>query len=83
MANRKNLRELKAENEALKQKLREMTEQMEFQNFLKKEENESMIFNQTTNPFAKKEQHAGSPELNRSHRNQMYEMSINYANLLD
>lgn len=83
MAARKNLRELKAENEALKQKLREMTEQMEFQNFLKKEDNESMIFNQTTNPFAKKEQHAASPELNRSHRNQMYEMSINYANLLD
>ena len=41
-----------------------------------------MIFNQTTNPFAKKTNesiNAGSPQDNRKN---MYEISINYANLL-
>jgi prefoldin subunit 5 len=51
---RKNLRELKAENESLKQRLREMNEEIELLKFFKKEDNESMIFNQTSNPFAKK-----------------------------
>lgn len=54
---RRNLRELKEENEKLKGRIRELNEQVELNRFFsdKREANEqSMLFNQTSNPFQKK-----------------------------
>jgi TolA-binding protein len=68
--NRKHVREIKHENEQLKQRLRDMNEEIEFLKFMKKEDNESMMFNQTSNPFKRNEpnhSHLQSPE--KSHRN--------------
>mgnify|MGYP003427671385 CR=1 FL=1 len=69
-----------------------MNEEIELLKFFKKEENESMIFNQTSNPFAKKNNNndlsasyqinAVSPEDNKAQRKNMYEMSMNYTKLL-
>ena len=46
-----------------------------------------MMFDQTSNPFAKKADtsmsyRVHSPEEKASQRNNMYEMSVNYANLM-
>lgn len=46
-----------------------------------------MIFNQTSNPFAKKANDSlafqtNSPEANKSNLKSMHELSINYTNLL-
>lgn len=50
-----------------------------------------MIFNQTSNPFAKKNNNNlsvshqfidNSPETNKASRKNMYEMSVNYTKLL-
>ena len=60
--------------------------------FFKKEENESMIFNQTSNPFAKKQQQQDfsmsyqvniSPDEKQDKRKGMLEMSMNYTKLLE
>jgi hypothetical protein len=85
MLNRKQFRELKAENEGLKTRLRELNEEIDLLKFFRKEDNESMILNQTSNPFAKKPNDsltpAGSPD--RSAIKGMHELSLNYASLLE
>lgn len=48
------MRELQEENKQLKLRLREMNEELELRNFFQKENNESMMFNQTKDPFFKK-----------------------------
>ena len=69
----------------MKTRLRELNEEIELIKFFKKEDNESMILNQTSNPFAKKPNDsitpAGSPD--RSNIKGMHELSLNYANLLE
>lgn len=69
-----------------------MNEQIELLKFFKKEDNESMIFNQTSNPFGKKnnnnlsvsyQQNDQSPQTNKGNRKNMYEMSVNYTKLLE
>jgi hypothetical protein len=51
-----------------------------------------MIFNQTSNPFSKKnnnnlsvsyQYNEHSPETNKAQRKNMYEMSVNYTKLLE
>lgn len=65
-----------------------MNEEVELLKFFKKEENESIIFNQTSNPFAKKNQDMSvsyqvhvSPD--KDTRKNMFEMSMNYTKLLE
>jgi hypothetical protein len=63
-----------------------LNEEIDLIKFFKKEDNESMILNQTANPFAKKPNDSiatpgGSPD--RSNLKSMHELSLNYANLLE
>ena len=68
-----------------------MNEELDLLKFFKKEENQSMIFNQTSNPFAKKQQQEMSvsyqitpaPEEKQEKRKNMVEMSMNYTKLLE
>ena len=68
-----------------------MNEELELLKFFKKEENESIIFNQTSNPFAKKQQQDFSvsyqanvsPDEKQDKRKGMLEMSMNYTKLLE
>lgn len=48
------MRDLQAENDQLKVRVRELVEEIDLKNFFNNKNNESQMFNQTTNPFAKK-----------------------------
>ena len=48
------MREVMNENEQLKDRVRQLNEELELNKFFQKENNNSMLFNQTNNPFMKK-----------------------------
>jgi hypothetical protein len=48
------VRELQAENDGLKVRVRELLEEIDLKNFFNNKNNESQMLNQTSNPFTKK-----------------------------
>lgn len=84
---KKQMRELQHENEQLKLRLREMNEELELKEFFRRENNESMLFNQTNNPFAKKGQgdsiyHTMNEDEREMPKGNMLELTKSYMNLV-